>query len=636
MVDDLKLIKKYYGEGMMHLCRDLFPTILETPGLLFSLIDSRFQRSKFLYEDIINQGKQGEFKDFIFRLTKKEKNGEIKTNKEPFELMKEAGYTLYECNSEEEIQSFKKYYQKGEVLCTFNGGRLKDHYVFFAVKDNLDEIKRENFPNPQRQDEYGTSVISIQFSKGEFNNLSIKNRYNHKVPNCDATFSNNLENIIPGLTDSFTNYFNLNITQNEKNAFELDGYVFADDKKYYKYNYEMNGIYYCQDNIIIRDGDVITLYNEKERFIFLDYFILDLKEKEFELYDRRIRDSFFDTLECIHDKIEKINITKVNTNKIITIILNNNEEVIIEIDKYNRIIKYKNDIVKCIGNYFLQTNEVLESLTLNNVTEIGNYILEQNKNMKELNIPNIQKIGSRFAERNNKLKNFKALSLKEIGYDFLSENEVLNVIECPNLTKVGGWFLVNNKSLTSIDFPKLEECKNCFISNNEIISNVNLPLLKYAGDYFLSFNLGLKKISFPNLKIINDDFISNNQDITSVYLPLVTEIDSNFLKFNICIKELDMPNLEKVGDNFIFYNEIIEKINFPNIKCVGAYFLYNNNKLKSIIFPQLEVVRNYFLYKNKCLEYFYVPKIYESSNRCWLHYLEHLTPTKNKTLTLKK
>ena len=31
-MDDLKLIKKHYGEKMAHLCRDLFPTLLEEEG----------------------------------------------------------------------------------------------------------------------------------------------------------------------------------------------------------------------------------------------------------------------------------------------------------------------------------------------------------------------------------------------------------------------------------------------------------------------------------------------------------------------------------------------------------------------------------------------------------------------------
>ncbi len=34
MVDDLKIIKKQFGEAMMHLCREEFPTILEQPGAL--------------------------------------------------------------------------------------------------------------------------------------------------------------------------------------------------------------------------------------------------------------------------------------------------------------------------------------------------------------------------------------------------------------------------------------------------------------------------------------------------------------------------------------------------------------------------------------------------------------------------
>lgn len=50
-----------------------------------------------------------------------------KTSKE---LLSEAGYNLYECKSEEEIQYFKRYYVPSEALCTFKGGRLETNYVF--------------------------------------------------------------------------------------------------------------------------------------------------------------------------------------------------------------------------------------------------------------------------------------------------------------------------------------------------------------------------------------------------------------------------------------------------------------------------------------------------------------------------
>ena len=43
--DDLKLIKKLYGEKMMHLCRTLFPSLLENTCLLLSEISKRQNQS---------------------------------------------------------------------------------------------------------------------------------------------------------------------------------------------------------------------------------------------------------------------------------------------------------------------------------------------------------------------------------------------------------------------------------------------------------------------------------------------------------------------------------------------------------------------------------------------------------------
>ena len=65
-MDDLKLIKKHYGDNMMHLCRDLFPTILETEGLLWKLISSEFAYNKSLYDDLVSNNLEEKFKNFIF------------------------------------------------------------------------------------------------------------------------------------------------------------------------------------------------------------------------------------------------------------------------------------------------------------------------------------------------------------------------------------------------------------------------------------------------------------------------------------------------------------------------------------------------------------------------------------------
>ena len=39
---ELKRIKKLYGENFMHLCRSLFPTLLEQEGLLTKVLKSLF------------------------------------------------------------------------------------------------------------------------------------------------------------------------------------------------------------------------------------------------------------------------------------------------------------------------------------------------------------------------------------------------------------------------------------------------------------------------------------------------------------------------------------------------------------------------------------------------------------------
>ena len=203
--NELKKIKKKYGENFMKLCRSLFSTLLEKEGLLYEILSSSFSgNSKTLYDDIIDGRLEEAFKNYIYSKVDIEKPEEKKvTEKTPYEILEEAGYDLIECKTEEEIQSFKKYYRPGEELCTFRGGRLDSCVVFWAVKKNAEDIKREDFKTPKREDEYGTSVMGIQFNREGMCTVSIKNRYNHRVNNPDATFGNDLDRIAPGLTREF-------------------------------------------------------------------------------------------------------------------------------------------------------------------------------------------------------------------------------------------------------------------------------------------------------------------------------------------------------------------------------------------------------------------------------------------------
>ena len=533
---DLNRIKKKYGENFAHLCRELFPTILETEGLLPDIIESKFYPNKYLYEDIINNGLKSEFQSFINNLIMGEELIKLSTNKTPYELLSEAGYILYKCETKKNIQKFKKYYKQEEMLCTFkDNSRLKTNYVFFAVKKNVDDIKRENFENPERQDEYGTSVISLQFTRAYPNYLSIKNRYNHSVINPDATFNNDLDNIIPGLTKSFENFYNLNICNSSSKNYFLPNYVMANNGRYYKYNYEINNIYYCTDNIII-DNFQVKKY-EKERYIIFDYFILDLKEKTIDLYDANLEESF-----CkYHKNIEKIEIKKENDKKHI-LLKKDDHQIIIVLDNENKMISYYNDLIAHIRNDFLQSNKYLKSIYMNNTISIEN--------------------------------------------NFMYFNSSLKYISMPLLTIVGDYFLFNNDKLKEISFPKLECIGSYFIYSNIELNIANLPNLKIINDEFMCFNKKLKYLELPQIVKIGNNFLSVNPIISYFSAPHLEEIGDKFLENNKYLKVLELPNLKRFGEFFLANNEFLEELYLPNIEEIGHYYLTNNRKLKKLEIPE--------------------------------------------------
>ena len=408
---ELNRIKKLYSEKFMHFCRSIFPTLLEQEGLLTEVLKSSFAtNSRTLYDDIVNNDLEEEFKNYIYSKIDVEKEmPEIIGEKTPYQLLDENGYNLYECNSEEEIQSFKKYYKSGEELCTFRGNRLNRCVVFFAVKKDAEEIKREDFNNPKREDEYGTSVMSIQFTKSQNSTVSIKNRYNHKVNNPDATYGNNLDKIAPGLRQSFEKLLSeRGLTLNSSNieAFSIPDYVVADDGKYYKCNMEINGNYYCPGNVIIDHGNVIKLEPEKQELI--DYFILDKENKTLSLYDSLISDSFIDGFKNI-DSIEMVNNNNSEQKtKTITIKEKSSDKPItIEINKEsNSIIGYTNENLTNLGDNFLKYNEQLSEFKVPNATCIGNRALMCNKELEKFEAPNAEKIGFNFLRKNTELREF--------------------------------------------------------------------------------------------------------------------------------------------------------------------------------------------------------------------------------------
>lgn len=542
---DLIMIKDKYCEKMSHLCRALFPTLLETEGLLYNLLESTFAPSRFLYNDIVENNLENSFKNYIYSLLETDEK-EIIVDKTPTELLDEAGYILYECKTEQDVEKFKKYYDKSEVLCTFDDikGRLYDYYVFFAIKKNVDEIKRENFNNPNRQDEYGTSVISIQFTKGTINTISIKNRYNHTVMNPDATFSNNLDNIILGLTKSFEQTYNLDIMGYYDYGFEIPNYVMVKGK-FYKYNHEIHNIYYCPNNIIIKDFQVVDEYLDKGRYLVFDYFVLDMKEKTIKLYDNNRHDGFLDGL----TEISKIQIKKENDLKHICLEIKG-YNVIITLNDKNQIIAYQNNTITEVGDMFLYYDTTLETIYLENVKYIGNRFLAGNENLKFMNLPVLEEIGDYFLYNNNTLTEISMESVTIIGHEFMSNNKIIKSIYLPNLYDVGRRFLYENRRLTSLNFPHLAFVGENFIRSNEIISKVNMPWLAEIGSYFLYNNIKIEELILPNLIECGRCFMYNNDYLKTFIAPKLEIIGEYYLEYNKVLSNVDVP--EDIRNKFIY------------------------------------------------------------------------------------
>lgn len=207
-------------------------------------------------------------------------------HQDPINLLNQAGYDAYIADTLEKQNAIKKYYAAGEELCTFRDpNRFKNYYIINAVRKDVDKIKRKDFRNPQREDEYGTSVISIQVLKsGGF--ISIKNRYNHTVQNPDNTLNSCPDNIIMGLSDAIKHHFGVDFSSSK--VVLPNNYALIKNQ-IIKYNTELENMYFGAD-FYVKDGQIIELdkgsqlmlgngyvYDGKSKMI-LDYTSLSTRE----------------------------------------------------------------------------------------------------------------------------------------------------------------------------------------------------------------------------------------------------------------------------------------------------------------------------------------------------------------------
>lgn len=211
--------------------------------------------------------------------------GQIKesTQEEIVKAFSLAGYNKVIFDDEKEILDCKKYYKQGEVICTYNNlqSRMKEYHMLVAVKENIDKIERAK--KPQREDEYGTSILNIQIARNG-SHMSIKNRYNHTVSQPDSTLNNNLDMLYPGLQGMVLGYYGFASLNSNKAYYD---HIVNINNIYLKYYTERNNVYFgafVLDGVNgVRFTDTSRYYitgNEKENKYNNEPLVLDFMDKK--------------------------------------------------------------------------------------------------------------------------------------------------------------------------------------------------------------------------------------------------------------------------------------------------------------------------------------------------------------------
>ncbi|MBR6411680.1 MAG: hypothetical protein IKS41_00775 [Alphaproteobacteria bacterium] len=394
----------------------------------------------------------------------------------------------------------------GEALCTFRDpDRFKKYHIINAVRKDVDQIRREDFKGrEQREDEYGTSVLSIQVLKeGGF--ISIKNRYNHTVDNPDNTLNSNPDRIILGLSNSIRHHFGTDFSAQK--AILPEGYTFINGQ-IIRYNIEQENIYFGS-NFYVKDGEIHHL---KDHEIMMDSYIFDMRTKK--LFSPSLATLWKPEWGPVPESEEPF-IKEMEGHK-----------VILKKDKEGQHIfirkEGEKDPSKDVEIITVKDGTII-AMNLPTTTKIGDGFLMENRKLKSFTAPHLVKVGNSFLTSNTDVQNLDLSSLEYADFGFLTWNKRLTTLNLPQVRHIGDLSLIGNEILSELHAPKLEQVGDGFLENNHGLKTLSLPSLVKAGADFLSCNTGLISFSAPNLEKMDESALAANTALKTFYAPRLSD-----------------------------------------------------------------------------------------------------------------
>ncbi len=292
----------------------------------------------------------------------------------------------------------------------------------------------------------------------------------------------------------------------------------ASTNKLHYYNIKSEYVYFCENNIMIdKFGE---RYFDKARYLLVDEYLFDFKNKTINTFDYNKDDSFIKAIGKIKDLKLFINKDK---DKEIEIYPVKGEKIVVVAGKTNAMIKYSNPNQKYAGSGFLNLNENLVEIDLKNLKYAENDFLTNNQDLTIANLPNLHGAGYSFLLSNKALKELSLPKIEFMAGKFLNWNEKLEKLEIPNIKYIGDTCLSLNKNLTELVLPKLKYVGKYFLFENNNLKKFIAPKLKYMGKAFLYSNSTLNEYDFSKLKKF-ESYCFNSTELCDEILKNTKEI----------------------------------------------------------------------------------------------------------------
>ncbi|MBQ8250620.1 MAG: leucine-rich repeat protein [Alphaproteobacteria bacterium] len=515
------IIKKLKGEAFAKAIRDYDARIFDVPNIQEWVRYARRDVEPLL--------------PFLRSLISKGKTKET-SNASPFELLKKAGYTAFYADTLKKQNSIKKYFSKKEELCTFSDpNRFKRYHIIHCVKEGAEKLNRRDFKNPEREDEYGTSVISIQILKsGGF--IKICNRYNHTVDNPDNTFDSNPDNIILGLSDSLKKHFNVDFTTPCLSKYVLPNHYIIVQNQLIYYTLEKEDMYFG-DGVYVDGGEIIPI--QKDYQFFMNQYLFDLKAKTVTTF-------FYDDDKFANVLIEEMkgkNIQRKKNKNGFDLLLDG--ELFLSFDEDKNVTKARLLKAVSLPDNSFKGERALTFFEAPNLNMIGNYCFEDTA-LNHFFAPNLIRMGVHCFSFGCDIEKFVFENLKSMGAGCFFHVKAKELY-FPKLKEIPTDCLRHNKELEKIYAPKVLRIGEYGIYSNEKLKEVFLPSCKKVGSKSLSYNFNLKVLNLLKLKQAEEGAVSFNLKLKKIYVPKLATVERYAFSDNDKGCYIEAPNLVFVG-----------------------------------------------------------------------------------------